>query len=297
MRTHTFSNIERFFFRLYGKPSFGIETENADGSFRIHLWYYLPPSKQPEENTVIYTVGLSQKYFESACPWIELSFHVPGQHGRTQLEKLGMILGEFIYDTFKVTNFTPNLLLTGLKHHFMPDMRNIMVGEGAGMRPLWLELEDRTVRVLHLIPVYSEELPHIREMGFWNTYRTFMEHKINFLAPNRTKLSKAQFHTDDQRLAREVEIYKGLPPREKIWTDVQKWYKANAPKIPAAQFEQPPAHSDHWEKIFGLNNSSGQKIPEVKTDEWIEQHWERLYAGGFLPTQEKVLPINSHFIS
>lgn len=290
-----FNEIEQSFFQLHGQPTFGIKTENVDASFQIQLWFYSPPSNLSADNTVIYTVGLSQRYFESPCPWIELSFQVPGQYKRPQLEKLGMILGELIYDTCKVTHFTPNLLLTGLKHYFMPDMKEILVVEGAGIRPLWLEMEDKTVRMLQLIPVYNEELPLICEMGFWNTYRTFIENKINFLAPNRTRIKESRFHPDDQRLARKVEIYNAEPSKDKIWQDIQKWYQVNAPGIQAAQLEKQPSPSDNWEVIFGLNNLYTDKFTVAKTDEWLENHWQRLYAGCVLPTQERFLSINPHF--
>lgn len=278
-----------------GKPTFAINVQNIDDSFRIQLWFYSPPSRISYENTVIYTVGLSQRYFEGPCPWIELSFQVEGKYDRSQLEKLGMVLGELIYDTCKVTQFTPNLLLTGLERPIMPNMQNILVAEGAGIRPLWVELEDRSIRILQLIPVYKEELPFIREMGFWNTFRSFIENKINFFKSNRPKIEKTFFHPDDQRLVREVEIYKGFPSEEKIWYDIRKWYKVNAPAIQAASKESQPVSSDNWEMIFGLNNINHDKISISKTDEWLKGHWQGIYAGSVLPTQEKYLSVNPYF--
>ena len=290
-------NIESLWLSYFNKPSFGLNVQNSDDLCLFQLWFYLPPSKLSSDNTVIYTVGLSRRYFESPCPWIELSFQAPGRHDRPQLEKLGMILGELVYDTLKVTHFTPNLLLTGLKRQFMPNMRDMLVIEGAGMRPLWIEMDDRIVRILQLLPLYQEEVPLIREMGFWNTYRRFIKQKINFLEPNRPKLTNRQFHPDDQQLAREVVINQGSPSKEKIWQDIQKWYRVNAPRIQAAQIEQPPAPSDNWEETFGLSKSFTDKASVAQTDEWLEQHGKRLYAGGFLPTQEKFLPVNPYFIT
>jgi hypothetical protein len=284
--------LSEFLLKEIGKPTFALNVQNSDDSFQIQLWFYSPPSKLSEDNTVIYTVGLSRRYFEGPCPWIELSFQVEGHYDRPQLEKLGMIFGELIYDTCKMTQFTPNLLLTNLKRPFMPNMQDVLVVEGAGMRPLWLEMEDRTVRMLQLIPVYKEELHLIRKMGFWNTYRTFIENKINFFSPNRQKIEKQFFHPDDQRLVREVEIYKTESSKEEIWLNIKKWYQVNAPAIQAAQLETQPALSENWEMIFGLNKS----FIVTKTDEWLVQHWQSLYSGRFLPTPEKFLPINPHFL-
>lgn len=285
------------FQRLLGTPAFGLQTENTDASFRLQFWFYPPPSKFSEDNTVLCTVGLSQRYFEGACPWIELMFQVPGRHARPQLEKLGVVIGEVLFNTLKVTRFTPNLLLTSLRRPLLPNMRDILVVEGAGLRPLWMETDDRNIQILHLLPVYQEEVPLIRKMGFWNTYRRFIEQEVDFLSPNRPKLVDTQFHPDEQRLAREVSIYQGGLSIEKIWRDIQGWYQANAPRVPAAQLPGPPAALDNWEDSFGLTASFPGKKPPEDPENWLEEHWERLYAGGFLPGLEETLSVNPHFYS
>lgn len=291
------TNIEQFFLTTWGKPAFSLNTENSDASFRIQLWFYPPPSNHSTDNNAVCTLGLSQRYFDGPCPLIELSFQVPGQYVNQQLEKLGIILGELLFNTLTITQFTPNLLLTNLKYQFMPDMRDMMVIEGAGIRPLWIEMEERAIRILHLVPVYVEEVPLIREMGFWNTYRTFVDKKINFLQPHRPKIVEAMFHPEEQKLAREVDIYNGLPLNEKIWTSIQKWYFTNASNIPAANIENQPLPSDDWEYILGLSKVFTDKTPVEKTDRWLEHFWMRLYGGGFLPTRRKSLPVNPNFIT
>lgn len=290
-------SIANFFTTEFGQPSFGINSENAEGSFKIQLWVYLPPSGYSSDNIVIQTVGLAQRSFNGPCPWIELSFQIPGQHERPQLEKLGMLLGELIYDTLKVTEFTPNLLLTHLKRQYMPEMQDIMVTEGAGLRPLWVEMEDRTIRMLSLIPLYRDEVSIIRKMGFWNSYRDFIYQKINFVEVARPRLRQAMFHPDELRGAREVAIYNAPISKAEIWEDIRRWYQLNAPNIKAAQLKEQPAYSANWADIFGLSSSLDSRNHSSQSDEWIVQHWKRLYAGGFLPTQDKVLHLNPHFIT
>ena len=293
------NKIETSFLQLYGRPAFGVNVENRDATLRFQLWFYPPPSDFSEENNVIYTVGLSEQTFTGPCPKIELSFQFPGKFRRWQLEKLGKILGTLIHDTLKVTNFTPNLLLTTLKHPIMPAMGDILVIEGAGMRPLWMELEDKTcIRLLHLLPVYRTEVPLIRQMGLWNTYRQFIEHKINFLTPNRTGLTEAHFHPDNLKLAREVAVYQKPPSGEQIWQQITLWYQHNAPGIELIQLEELPFSKHDWPEALGLTN--GISITalfdgEISDQDWLCQYWEGLYSGCYKYIENHGLVLNPHY--
>lgn len=294
---HTDKEIAPNFLHLFGKPDFGLKAETDDSTFDIQLWFYTPPSAISQENTVIYTVGLSNYTFDSPCPKIELSFQFPGQFQRWQLEKLGRLLGTFIHDTLKVTHFTPNLLLTGLKRPFMPAMWDILVIEGAGMRPLWIELEDQAaIRMLHLLPVYTDEVPLIQQLGFWNTYRQLIHQKINFLAPNRPKLSKIEFHPDDLQLARVVPVYQAPRTLEQLRMDIQHWYQINAPTLPAAHHQVPQVPTGQA-AFWGLHEERYQAQRQQFNDHerrWLTYHWEAIYAGNY-QVEENHLKTNAYF--
>lgn len=277
--------MDNLFYNSFGKPDFGLNVQNSDDSFQIQLLFYSPPSKLSADNTVIYTIGLSQRYFDSPCPWIELSFQVPGIHKRPQLEKLGTILGEFIYDTLKVTHFTPNLLLPGLKRQFMPEMQDMMVLEGAGIKPLWLEVgQNLNIRILHLLPVYKEEVPLIKIMGVWNIYRSFIKQHINFLEPNRKQLTEPEFYPEELKLAREVSIYQQPLDEIQLSQQIRNWYIHNAPELPVAKTSQLPLKIENLKKHFGINDRKEDSLSA--SDGYnhpldLVQLWERLYAGYY----------------
>jgi hypothetical protein len=287
------------FQNLLGKPSFGIKAENISSLNNFQLWFYPPPSKFSSDNTVIYTVGLCEYYFISSCPNIELSFQVPGKHGRPQLEKLGMILGELIFDTLKIAHFTPNLLLTGLKRLLMPGMKDILVLEGAGIRPLWIEDEKgRNIRILQLLPVYEDELPLIRRMGYWNTYRSFIKHKINFFEPNRKSLSDVEYFPEELKLAREVGVYQPPPDMYRLTEQIGTWYAQNAPLLPAAKTMELPLTVENMEKVYGIRWQEFEKEPssrESENAEIVNNLWERLYSGYYKKGENNTIIKNPHF--
>ncbi len=278
-------NMYQTFYNLLGKPDLGIKTENEDASFNVELWFYLPPSKFSSENTVIYTVGISQGSFNSPCPFIELSYQVPGKHGDSQLEKLGMILGELIYDTLKHAHLTPNLILSGLKRQFMPGMQNMILLEGNGFRPLWIEsAKDQHIRILQLLPVYASELSLIRQMGSGNTYRSFISQNIDIFGANRTPLKSVEYFDGELKLAREIEIYGDLPDENQISQQIINWYNHNAPELPLSSHDEGVLKLDMLEDIFSIKKLDKDLLSNayINSPKDLPEFWERLYSGFYV---------------
>lgn len=209
-----------------------------------------------------------------------------------------MTLAEMIYDVLKVTHFTPNLLLTGLKRPLMPGMQDLLVAEGAGLRPLWIGTEGQpSIRMLHLIPVYPSEVSLVRQMGAWNTYRCFLKQKINFLQPGRAALKTPQYHDKEWKLARAVDVYRRpANPTGRLIQDIRQWYQANAPFTPATQHDQIPESHQAQEHYFGLPAEYGHLLTNTAEKHEFSLLWEYLYAGAFLPGDEPQLKPNPHFM-
>ena len=284
-----------------GVPAHILDINMEDEGYPpFQFWFYHPPSKVSFEDTVVYTVGLANSSQGGACPYVELFFQFTGKYPVEQLNNLAQILGGLVHETRKRVRFTPNTLIRNLPIELLPGMRDVMVQEGAGRRALWVELQDRTVRVLSLIALYPQEANWCATKSGFNTYHAFLNQGIDFLKPRRQQLTDFPVEPTGRQLARICDLSQSTDPPspDELWDEVRSWYELNAPNI--AKKQTP----DLYQTLENLGESLGVTLPEFPEDiphvqaqfTFLVTHWEMIYSGAYEPGPAGKLKANPNFI-
>ena len=283
-----------------GVPVHILDVKPANGLPPFQFWFYSPPSRVSLEDTVVYTVGLADQPQQGACPFVELFFQFSGKYPVEQLNNLASLLGGLIQEAAKRTHFSPNLLLRNLPIDILPGMKDILVCECAGRRPLWVEMEDRTIRVLSLIGLYPDETAQCIEKSGFNTYYAFLQQNIDFLKPRRPHLEPFSTDLTGYHLARIADLAQPPGPQEpgETWKQIIDWYARNIPTL-GAQMQV-----EWFEAIPQLGILLGVETPDFSLAadpqqaavEFLNLHTERIFAGAYLPEDGKSLKHNPNFV-
>lgn len=300
MAVSTLSTYAQALTSALGAPAHILDVNAQDSLPPFQFWFYNPPSKVSFEDTVCYTVGFADQSQGGACPYVELFFQFTGKYPIDQLNNLASILGGFLQEVRRRSRFTPNLLVRNLPIELLPGMRDILLVEGAGRRPLWVELSDRTIRVLSLVCLYPQEAAWCAEKSGFNTYHAFLDQGIDFLKPRRKSLEEFSIDFTGQQLARVLDLTRSTDPLspEELWEEVREWYRLNAPDLGKNLTE------DLYGSLETLDILLGVPFPDFPEEMnprqarllFLFTHWERIYAGAYEPTSGEHLVSNPHFV-